>query len=93
MEYKKLRQTYSIKESNDEISFSGELVCNGENKLESIQGNFTLIETGVSIGNCYYTYTNSSINQNLSNINQDYTTQMTTLLDTLIKNVKTTILV
>ena len=88
MELTKLTTAYSVKESSELLTFSGEALLNSSDEIQSLNGVVTTIEETPSSANVYYSFNNGTNNQNISNLDERYRVEVATLLDTIIKNIK-----
>ena len=88
MELTKLTTAYSVKESSELLTFSGEALLNSNDEIQSLNGVVTTIEETPSSANVYYSFNNGIDNQSISNLDEKYRVEVATLLDTIIKNIK-----
>ena len=88
MELTKLTTVYSVKESSELLTFSGEALLNSNDKIQSLNGVVTTTEETPSSANVYYSFNNGIDNQSISNLDERYRVEVATLLDTIIKNIK-----
>ena len=88
MELTKLTTTYSVKESSELLTFSGEALLNSNDEIQSLNGVVTTIEGAPLSTNVYYSFNNGIDNQSISNLDERYRVEVATLLDTIIKNIK-----
>ena len=88
MELTKLTTAYSVKESSELLTFSGEALLNSNDEIQSLNGVVTTIEETPSSANVYYSFNNGIDNQSISNLDERYRVEVATLLDTIIKNIK-----
>ena len=88
MELTKLTTTYSVKESSELLTFSGEALLNSNDEIQSLNGVVTTIEETPLSTNVYYSFNNGIDNQSISNLDERYRVEVATLLDTIIKNIK-----
>ena len=88
MELTKLTTVYSVKESSELLTFSGEALLNSNDEIQSLNGVVTTIEETPSSANVYYSFNNGIDNQSISNLDEKYRVEVATLLDTIIKNIK-----
>lgn len=88
MELTKLTTVYSVKESSELLTFSGEALLNSNDEIQSLNGVVTTIEETPSSANVYYSFNNGIDNQSISNLDERYRVEVATLLDTIIKNIK-----
>lgn len=91
MELLKLTTAYSVKESSELLTFAGEVLLNGNDEIQSLNGVVTTAEETPLSANVYYSFNNGTNNQNISNLDERYRVEVATLIDTVIKNIKTTI--
>mgnify|MGYP003604414203 FL=1 len=88
MELTKLTTVYSVKESSELLTFSGEALLNSSDEIQSLNGVVTTTEETPLSANVYYSFNNGTNNQNISNLDERYRVEVATLLDTIIKNIK-----
>ena len=88
MELTKLTTVYSVKESSELLTFSGEALLNSNDEIQSLNGVVTTTEETPSSANVYYSFSNGIDNQSISNLDERYRVEVATLLDTIIKNIK-----
>lgn len=88
MELIKLTTAYSVKESSELLTFTGEALLNGNDEIQSLNGVIRSIEESPLSVNVYYSFNNGMDNQSISNLDEDYRVEAATLLDTVIKNIK-----
>ena len=88
MELLKLTTTYSVKESSELLTFTGEVLLNGNDEIQSLSGVIRSIEESPLSVNVYYSFNNGMDNQSISNLDEEYRVETATLLDTVIKNIK-----
>ena len=88
MELTKLTTAYSVKESSELLTFAGEVLLNGNDEIQSLNGVVTTTEETPLSANVYYSFNNGTNNQNISNLDERYRVEAATLLDTVIKNIK-----
>lgn len=91
MELIKLTTAYSVKESSELLTFAGEVLLNGNDEIQSLNGVVTTTEETPLSANVYYSFNNGTNNQNISNLDERYRVEVATLIDTVIKNIKTKI--
>ena len=91
MELLKLTTAYSVKESSELLTFAGEVLLNGNDEIQSLNGVVTTAEETPLSANVYYSFNNGTNNQNISNLDERYRVEVATLIDTVIKNIKTKI--
>ena len=91
MELLKLTTVYSVKESSELLTFAGEVLLNGNDEIQSLNGVVTTAEETPLSANVYYSFNNGTNNQNISNLDERYRVEVATLIDTVIKNIKTKI--
>ena len=91
MELTKLTTNYKVKESTETLVFEGEAQLNGTDELVSLNGSIrTIVESPLS-AYIHYSFSNGLSNQSISNLDEGYGVEAATLLDTVIKNIKTKI--
>ena len=88
MELIKLTTTYSVKESSELLTFTGEALLDGNDEIQSLNGVIRSIEESPLSVNVYYSFNNGMDNQSISNLDEEYRVEAATLLDTMIKNIK-----
>lgn len=88
MELLKLTTAYSVKESSELLTFAGEVLLNGNDEIQSLNGVVTTTEETPLSANVYYSFNNGTNNQNISNLDERYRVEVATLIDTVIKNIK-----
>lgn len=88
MELTKLTTAYSVKESSELLTFSGEALLNSNDEIQSLNGVVTTIEETPLSTNVYYSFNNGIDNQSISNLDERYRVEVATLIDTVIKNIK-----
>lgn len=88
MELTKLTTAYSVKESSELLTFSGEALLNSNDEIQSLNGVVTTIEETPLSTNVYYSFNNGIDNQSISNLDERYRVEVATLIDTIIKNIK-----
>ena len=88
MELLKLTIAYSVKESSELLTFAGEVLLNGNDEIQSLNGVVTTTEETPLSANVYYSFNNGTNNQNISNLDERYRVEVATLIDTVIKNIK-----
>ena len=88
MELLKLTTAYSVKESSELLTFAGEVLLNGNDEIQSLNGVVTTTEETPLSANVYYSFNNGTNNQNISNLDERYRVEAATLIDTVIKNIK-----
>ena len=88
MELLKLTTAYSVKESSELLTFSGEALLNSDDEIQSLNGVVTTTEETPLSANVYYSFNNGTNNQSISNLDEEYRVEVATLLDTVIKNIK-----
>ena len=91
MELLKLTTAYSVKESSELLTFAGEVLLDGNDEIQSLNGVVTTTEETPLSANVYYSFNNGTNNQNISNLDERYRVEVATLIDTVIKNIKTKI--
>lgn len=88
MELTKLTTAYSVKESSELLTFSGEALLNSNDEIQSLNGVVTTTEETPLSTNVYYSFNNGIDNQSISNLDERYRVEVATLIDTVIKNIK-----
>lgn len=88
MELIKLTTAYSVKESSELLTFTGEALLNGNDEIQSLNGVIRSIEESPLSVNVYYSFNNGMDNQSISNLDEEYRVEAATLLDIVIKNIK-----
>ena len=88
MELLKLTTAYSVKESSELLTFAGEVLLDGNDEIQSLNGVVTTTEETPLSANVYYSFNNGTNNQNISNLDERYRVEVATLIDTVIKNIK-----
>ena len=88
MELLKLTTAYSVKESSELLTFAGEVLLNGNDEIQSLNGVVTTTEETPLSANVYYSFNSGTNNQNISNLDERYRVEVATLIDTVIKNIK-----
>ena len=88
MELLKLTTAYSVKESSELLTFSGEALLNSDDEIQSLNGVVTTTEETPLSANVYYSFNNGTNNQSISNLDEEYRVEVATLLDTVIKKKK-----
>ena len=88
MELLKLTTTYSVKESSELLTFTGEVLLNGNDEFQSLSGVIKTIEETPLSAYAHYSFSNGMDNQSISNLDEEYRVEAATLLDTIIKNIK-----
>ena len=88
MELIKLTTAYSVKESSELLTFTGEALLDGNDEIQSLNGVVRTIEETPLSANVYYSFSNGMNNQSISNLDEEYRVETATLLDTVIKNIK-----
>lgn len=88
MELTKLTTAYSVKESSELLTFSGEALLNSNDEIQSLNGVVTTVEETPLSTNVYYSFNNGIDNQSISNLDERYRVEVATLIDTIIKNIK-----
>ena len=91
MELTKLTTVYSMKESSELLTFKGEASLDSNDEIQSLNGVVTTTEETPLSANVYYSFNNGTNNQNISNLDERYRVEAATLLDTIIKTIKATI--
>ena len=91
MELLKLTTVYSVKESSELLTFKGEASLDSNDEIQSLNGVVTTTEETPLSANVYYSFNNGTNNQNISNLDERYRVEVATLIDTVIKNIKTKI--
>lgn len=88
MELLKLTTTYSVKESSELLTFTGEVLLDGNDEIQSLSGVIKTIEESPLSAYVHYSFSNGMNNQSISNLDEKYRVETATLLDTVIKNIK-----
>ena len=91
MEITKLLTSYKVKETSTTLLFEGEVQFNGENVIQSLNGVIKTIEESPLSAYVHYSFNNGVSNQNISNLDEKYVVEAATLIDTIIKTIKTSI--
>ena len=88
MELLKLTTTYSVKESSELLTFTGEALLNSNDEIQSLSGVIKTVEESPLSAYVNYSFSNGIDNQSISNLDEEYRVETATLLDTVIKNIK-----
>lgn len=88
MELLKLTTTYSVKESSELLTFTGEVLLDGNDEIQSLSGVIKTTEESPLSAYVHYSFSNGMNNQSISNLDEEYRVETATLLDTVIKNIK-----
>lgn len=91
MEITKLLTSYKVKETSTTLLFEGEVQFNGDSVIQSLNGVIKTIEESPLSAYVHYTFSDGMINQNISNLDEEYGVEAATLVDTIIKTIKTSI--
>ena len=91
MELLKLTTTYSVKESSELLTFTGEALLDGNDEIQSLSGVIKTIEESPLSAYVHYSFNGGMSNQNISNLDEKYGVEAATLIDTIIKTIKTSI--
>ena len=91
MEITKLLTSYKVKETSTTLLFEGEVQFNGDNVIQSLNGVIKTIEESPLSAYVHYSFSGGMNNQNISNLDEKYGVEAATLIDTIIKTIKATI--
>ena len=91
MELTKLTTVYSVKESSELLTFTGEVLLNGNDEFQSLSGVIKTIEESPLSAYVHYSFNGGMSNQSISNLNEEFRVEAATLIDTIIKTIKATI--
>ena len=94
MELTKLTTNYKVKEVSTNLSFEGEALFGGDNVIQSLSGVIkTIEESPLSPLSAYvhHSFNGEMNNQSISNLNEEFRVEAATLIDTIIKTIKATI--
>ena len=91
MEITKLLTSYKVKETSTTLLFEGEAQFNGDNVIQSLNGVIKTIEESPLSAYVHYSFNRGMSNQNISNLDEKYGVEAATLIDTIIKTIKTSI--
>ena len=91
MEITKLLTSYKVKEASTTLLFEGDVQFNGDNVIQSLNGVIKTIEESPLSAYVHYTFSDGMNNQNISNLDEKYGVEAATLIDTIIKTIKTSI--
>ena len=91
MEITKLLTSYKVKETSTTLLFEGEVQFNGDNVIQSLNGVIKTIEESPLSAYVHYSFNEGMSNQNISNLDEKYGVEAATLIDTIIKTIKTSI--
>ena len=91
MELTKLTTNYKVKEVSTNLSFEGEALFDGDNVIQSLSGVIKTIEESPLSAYVHHSFNSGMNNQSISNLNEEYRVEAATLIDTIIKTIKTTI--
>ena len=91
MEITKLLTSYKVKETSTTLLFDGEVQFNGDNVIQSLNGVIKTIEESPLSAYVHYSFNGGMNNQNISNLDEKYGVEAATLIDTIIKTIKTSI--
>lgn len=91
MELLKLTTTYSVKESSELLTFTGEALLDGNDEIQSLSGVIKTIEETPLSAYAHYSFNGEMSNQSISNLNEEFRVEAATLIDTIIKTIKATI--
>ena len=91
MELTKLTTNYKVKETSTTLLFEGEVQFNGDNVIQSLNGVIKTIEESPLSAYVHYSFNGGMSNQNISNLDEKYGVEAATLIDTIIKTIKATI--
>ena len=91
MEITKLLTSYKVKETSTTLLFEGEVQFNGDNVIQSLNGVIKTIEESPLSAYVHYSFNGGMSNQSISNLNEEFRVEAATLIDTIIKTIKATI--
>ena len=91
MEITKLLTSYKVKETSTTLLFEGEAQFNGDGVIQSLSGVIKTIEESPLSAYAHYSFNGGMSNQNISNLDEKYGVEAATLIDTIIKTIKTSI--
>ena len=91
MEITKLLTSYKVKETSTTLLFEGEAQFNGDGVIQSLSGVIKTIEESPLSAYAHYSFNGGTSNQNISNLDEKYGVEAATLIDTIIKTIKTSI--
>ena len=91
MEITKLLTSYKVKETSTTLLFEGEAQFNGDGVIQSLSGVIKTIEESPLSAYVHYSFNSGMSNQNISNLDEKYGVEAATLIDTIIKTIKTSI--
>ena len=91
MELTKLTMNYKVKEVSTTLSFEGEALFGGDNVIQSLSGVIKTIEESPLSAYVHHSFNGEMDNQSISNLNEEFRVEAATLIDTIIKTIKATI--
>ena len=91
MELTKLTTNYKVMEVSTNLSFEGEALFDGDNVIQSLSGVIKTIEESPLSAYVHHSFNIGMNNQSISNLNEEFRVEAATLIDTIIKTIKATI--